>query len=159
MIRYNFILVLLVFLTRSILAQPNSGSDSLTKISVNQFIEEWHKNATEADLAYFDKIASDGIYIGTDASELWTKDEFVNWSKKYFDRGKAWSFTTIERNIYNSKGVYVWFDELLNTGMGICRASGLVRIKGDSWEIAHYHLSIAVPNKNVDELKKIIEGQ
>jgi hypothetical protein len=131
-----------------------SQDEQISKL--NSFIEEWHKNAAEADTTYFDKIGENGIYIGTDASEYWTKDEFVTWSRKYFENGKAWSFSTIERNIY-TEGNVVWFDELLNTGMGVCRASGVIKIDDDKFIILHYHLSIAIPNEDVKQIKKIIE--
>ena len=133
-------------------------TDSTLTISVNSFIDDWHNDASNADVTYFDKIAADGIYIGTDATELWTKDEFFIWSKKYFEQGKAWSFTAIERNIYFSDDKQcAWFDELLDTRMGVCRASGVMLRNGDSWEIKHYHLSLAIPNEDLDEVKKIIE--
>ncbi len=132
--------------------------DSILIASVNSFIDDWHNDASNADVAYFDKIAADGIYIGTDATELWTKDEFYLWSQKYFEKGKAWSFITIERNIYFSDDKqYAWFDELLNTGMGVCRASGVLLRNGDSWEIKHYHLSVAIPNEKMKEVKGVIE--
>jgi SnoaL-like protein len=134
-----------------------SNPDSVMKVQVNNFINEWHKNASEADFAYFDKISESGIYIGTDASELWTKKEFLDWSKKYFESGKAWEFETIERNIYLSVDYsYSWFDELLNTGMGVCRASGLLIRTDNEWTIEHYHLSITIPNESVNDVKRII---
>jgi len=132
--------------------------DSVLINSVNNFIDEWHNDASIADVAYFDKIATDGIYIGTDATELWTKDEFSLWSQKYFEQGKAWSFTVIERNVYFSDDKkYAWFDELLNTGMGVCRASGVLQKYEDSWKIKHYHLSVAIPNEKMEEVKSVIE--
>lgn len=149
-----FILTIFFNITQ---AQDVIKHDSLLIVNADGFVAEWHKNAADADLVYFDKIAVDGIYIGTDATELWTKDEFYSWGKKYFDRGKAWSFTTISRNIHLSGDrKYAWFDELLETGMGLCRASGVLRAVDDSWEIVHYHLSITIPNESVDDVKEII---
>lgn len=154
------VIIMLIIFGYSANSQNITPTDSLLKASANQFILDWHKNAADADMAYFDKIADDGIYIGTDADELWSKAEFIDWSKKYFDRGKAWDFTTISRNIYVSKDKHLlWFDELLNTGMGVCRASGILRSKNNGWEIVHYHLSMAIPNESVDEIKKIINGK
>ena len=40
----------------------------------------------------------------------------------------------------------IWFDELLNTQMGTCQATGILHKVGNSFEIDHYQLSIAVPN-------------
>ncbi len=132
--------------------------DSTLIKSVDIFMDDWHKLASNADVTYFDKIAKNGIYIGTDAAELWNKDEFVTWSEEYFENGKAWSFTAIERNIYFSDDKsYAWFDELLDTQMGVCRSSGVLKRKGDSWEIEHYHLSLAVPNVKMKEVIEIIK--
>jgi len=67
---------------------------------ITQMLNGWHLAAANADQqAYFNVIDEDGIYIGTDATEIWTKQEFFEWSKSYFDKGKAWSFTAVDRNI------------------------------------------------------------
>lgn len=117
-------------------------------LSVNLFMDQWHRDAAGADTVYFDKLAPQGIYIGTDATEYWTAEEFREWSKKYFDQGRAWDFRAIERNVYMSDdGTIVWFDELLDTWMGICRSSGVLSDNGDGWQIEHYHLSITIPNE------------
>ena len=130
--------ILLLSTILSAQSKQNIVTDSILTVSVNSFIDAWHTQASEADIAYFDKIAKDGVYIGTDATELWTKDEFYVWGKKYFDKGKAWSFTTIERNVYFSVDKqYAWFDELLNTAMGVCRASGILKKKGSTQRQAH----------------------
>lgn len=157
----SFLIVVFILLVSSVSAQSRQNeiiTDTILINSVIVFIDDWHNNASEADLSYFDKIAKDGIYIGTDATELWTKDEFYLWSQKYFEQGKAWSFTAIERNIYFSDDKqYAWFDELLNTSMGVCRASGVLKKTGDEWEIMHYHLSVAIPNEKMEEVKSVIE--
>ena len=90
--------------------------------------------AAEANFdAYFGKMDTISVFIGTDASENWTKKEFSDFSKPYFDKGKAWDFKTLERNIYvNTSGDFVWFDELLNTWMGTCRGSGVLEKKGET---------------------------
>ena len=151
-----------------IIAQNNKNSlsshidniDSTLVQSVNNFVDDWHSLASNADLSYFDKIADNGIYIGTDATELWNKEEFIQWSRKYFKRGNAWSFDTIERNVYFSKDKqYAWFDELLYTSMGVCRASGVLHKDNISWKIEHYHLSITIPNENIEEVKKVISKE
>lgn len=127
------------------------------KANINQVLEDWHKAASEANFEhYFRLMTNDGIFIGTDATENWQNQEFRDFAKPYFDNGKAWSFTTLERNIYTSEtGKTAWFDELLNTQMGICRGSGVLEFENGEWKIKHYVLSIAVPNENVTELVQI----
>ena len=98
----------------------------------------------------------DGVFIGTDATENWQNDDFREFSKPYFDRGKAWNFIPLERHIYFNKNKSVaWFDELLDTQMGICRGSGVLQETETGWKIAHYVLSIAIPNENVEEITKM----
>ena len=127
---------------------------------IGHVLDQWHKAAAEADFeAYFELMTPHSIFIGTDATENWAYQEFKDFSKPYFDRGKAWSFTAVERNIFLSEDKKLaWFDELLDTQMKLCRGSGVLQKQDDgSWKIAHYVLSIAIPNDNVKtviELKK-----
>lgn len=124
------------------------------KSQIDEVLTQWHKAASEADFdEYFSLMTKDSVFIGTDATENWQNDDFREFAKPYFDRGKAWDFTTLERNIYteeNSKTA--WFDELLDTQMGICRGSGVLQNTKEGWKIAHYVLSIAIPNENVEEV-------
>lgn len=133
-----------------------ANADATVTKQVNTFIDAWHDDAANARMSYFDKIAPDGVYIGTDKTELWHKVAFKNWAKPYFARKSAWSFKAVKRNVYTSAdGKIVWFDELLDTQMGPCQASGVLRRTAKSFEIEHYQLSMAVPNaagKSVTEL-------
>ena len=127
------------------------------KDKINMVLDGWHLAAANADFeAYFDKMTKDGVFLGTDAMENWQNDEFREFSKPYFDKGKAWSFTAVQRNVYiGESSNFAWFDELLDTQMKICRGSGVLKKINGQWKIAHYVLSIAVPNENVDELVQI----
>lgn len=137
------------------------SAQSTEKQKINQLLDSWHQAAADADFeAYFGKMTKDGVFIGTDAMENWQNDEFRTFSKPYFDRGKAWSFTAVQRNVYiNEAKNFAWFDELLDTQMKICRGSGVLKKENGQWKIAHYVLSIAVPNENVDELVQIKENK
>lgn len=146
--------LLFVLLTLSSFSLNAQDSD---KNKVATLLDSWHKAAAEANYtAYFDMMSDDAIFIGTDATENWNKKAFQAYSKPYFDKGKAWSFTMLERNIYFSKdGKTAWFDELLNTQMKICRGSGVLEKVKNTWKIKHYVLSMTVPNENSDEVVKI----
>ncbi|MEM0542274.1 nuclear transport factor 2 family protein [Flavobacterium sp. j3] len=124
---------------------------------INNTLDAWHKAAAEANFNnYFDALTEDAIFIGTDATEHWNKTAFQAYAKPYFDKGKAWSFTALERHIYFSKDKKLaWFDELLDTQMKICRGSGVVVLTDGKWKIKHYVLSMTIPNDNVDEVVKI----
>ncbi|WP_213524006.1 nuclear transport factor 2 family protein [Nonlabens sp.] len=122
---------------------------------VEQSIDAWHQAASQAHFEnYFDLMTEDAIFIGTDATENWQVTEFKAYSKPYFDQGKAWSFTSLERHVYSLYGV-AYFDELLDTQMGICRGSGVMKMQDGKWKIAHYVLSIAVPNDRVSALTEM----
>ena len=136
--------------------QPKNSEN--VKSEINLILNDWHKAAAEANFeAYFGAMSEDAIYIGTDPTENWNKEEFIKFAKPYFDRGRAWNFTALERNIYfASDKKTAWFDELLNTQMKICRGSGvLVMDEKGSWKIKHYVLSMTIPNDNTDEVVKI----
>ena len=140
-----FLACLLCLASLPVFAQADP--DAALKQQVSAFIDGWHADAANSRPAFFDKIARDGVYIGTDKKELWKRDDFKAWAKPAFERPTAWAFTPLRRNVYVSadKSV-IWWDELLDTKMGICRASGVLHKVGNSFEIDHYQLSIAVPN-------------
>lgn len=124
------------------------------KKNINTLLDNWHAAAAKGDYnGYFGKIAEDGRYIGTDATENWDKKAFAAFSKPYFDRGKAWDFKAVERNIYFNKNIKTaWFDELLDTWMKGCRGSGVLEKDGKEWKIKHYVLSMTVPNEVINEV-------
>lgn len=146
------ILLLLCF-TSFVVAQKTDKE----KATIHTLLDAWHQAAAKAQFdAYFNAMADESIFIGTDATENWDKKEFIAFAKPYFDKGKAWSFTPLERHIYLSKdGKTAWFDELLNTQMKICRGSGVLVKEDKVWKIKHYVLSMTVPNDQVDAAIKI----
>lgn len=126
---------------------------------VNAFIDEWHADAAHARPAYFDKIAPDGVYIGTDRTERWTRDAFRAWAAPHFARESAWTLTPRERHVaWSADGSVIWFDEQLDSNMGPLQASGVVLAVGERLEIVHYQLSIAVPNEAQPRVTELIAG-
>jgi len=123
---------------------------------INLVLDNWHQAAADADFnTYFELMTDDAVFVGTDSSEVWSKNEFMNFSKPYFDKGKAWDFKKINRNVYLSENPRIaWFDETLNTWMGVCRGSGILEKNDNQWRIKHYVLSLTVPN---EQIKKVIE--
>lgn len=124
-------------------------------------MDAWHRAAAEADFdGYFGLMTHDAVFIGIDATENWQLAEFKEYAKPHFDKGRAWSFTAVERNVYvDATEQFAWFNELLDTQMKLCRGSGVLKMVDGSWKIAHYVLSIAVPNEHVGELIKIKEAK
>ena len=150
------ILTVLIVLT---LSGCNSMLEIQTnsKANINSTLDAWHKAAAEANYNdYFNLMTDNAVFIGTDATENWNKTNFRAFAKPFFDKGKAWNFTVLERHIYFDKtGKMAWFDELLNTQMKICRGSGVLVKKGTEWKIQHYVLSMTIPNDNTNEVVKI----
>lgn len=130
------------------------------KKEITKALNNWHKAASDADFdAYFNLMTKDGVFIGTDATENWQLKAFKAFSKPYFDKGKAWSFTAVERNIYIYEDQKIaWFDELLDTQMKLCRGSGIMKLENNEWKVAHYVLSIAIPNESVNDVVKLKES-
>lgn len=151
---YFFTSLVSVALTLFVMSSAKNFNGADEKQTINKLLDDWHAAAAKADHAgYFGKIADDGHYIGTDATENWDKKAFAAFAKPYFDRGKAWDFKAVERNIYFSKdGKVAWFDELLDTWMKGCRGSGVLEKQGKEWKIKHYVLSMTIPNEITDKV-------
>lgn len=134
-----------------------ANAQNTEKEKISQTLDAWHKAAADIKFdTYFNLMADDAIFIGTDATENWTKPDFKVWAKPFFDKGKTWNFTALERHIFFDKtGKTAWFDELLNTQMKICRGSGVLVKIGKEWKIQHYVLSMTIPNDEVDAVIKI----
>ena len=130
-----FLIILFAVFSTSINAQDKA------KAQINITLDTWHKAAAEANYKkYFDALTDDAIFIGTDATEHWDKKAFQAYAKPHFDKGKAWSFTALERHIYFSTDKKMaWFDELLNTQMKICRGSGVLVLINGKWKIKKTH--------------------
>lgn len=157
--------VLLILLSTSLAVVSCRSTSSVVDRSVtakelNVFIDNWHRAATEANgEAFFDAMAPDAVYIGTDASERWTKDQFISFAKPYFDKGKAWDFKPYDRDLHvTSNGDYARFSELLTTWMGVCRGSGMLRKTPTGWKIEQYHLAVTVPNGIIRDFISLIDS-
>lgn len=132
-------------------------ASDVARIDIDTLLNQWHRAAAKADLnGYFDVLADDCIYLGTDETERWTKAAFLKFSQPYFDKGKAWDFKPYSRYIYTSDDVQTaWFEEKLDTWMGICRGSGVLRKTATGWQIVHYNLAVTVPNDLINGFIKL----
>lgn len=137
--------------------QVEKINTSAEKTAVDSVLTLWHKSAAEAKFEpYFNAMTDKSVFIGTDAGENWDIKAFKSFSKPYFDKGQAWSFKAIDRNIYiYNDGKLAWFDELLDTWMGVCRGSGVLIKNNDVWKIEHYVLSLTIPNDNIEDVKNV----
>lgn len=148
---YTIFLFLLGFIGTS--AQFKKDNDK-EKTEINAMLDAFNVAAAKSDYeGYFNYFDKESTFIGTDATEVWTKKEFMVWAKPYFDKKRTWNFTSLKRNIYvREGGKLAWFDELLDTQMKICRGSGVVEKINGQWKVKQYVLSVTVPNDVVDKV-------
>ncbi len=148
--------ILITFLTCCCIGFAQQPDNLKNDDAISMAIDAWHKAAADAQFKnYFDLMTEQSVFIGTDHTEKWQKDAFMAYAKPHFDKGKAWSFTSIDREIVIYSADLAWFDELLTTQMGICRGAGIMKKVGGQWKIDRYVLSISIPNDNSDEIIKI----
>lgn len=151
-------IILFIFISFiAVSCKTNQVLISINKAKVEAALNAWHKAAAEAKLEeYFSFMTKEGVFVGTDPTENWQNEAFKAFCKPYFDKGKAWHFSSVQRNIYFSDDKKTaWFDELLDTQMNICRGSGVLKSENGNWKIAHYVLSITIPNENTNEVVKL----
>jgi ketosteroid isomerase-like protein len=142
-------------------SQAQSPDGIFAQGAVAGVLDAWHAAAAAADEEkYFAAFTPDAVFLGTDATERWTRDEFRKYAHPYFAKGKAWSFKAVSRWIsFSPDRRFAWFDETLDTpNLGPCRGSGVLVKNGDTWKIAQYNLSVPIPNDLMDEVKKRIEA-
>ena len=115
--------------------------------AIDALIDGLHQDAHEGNFqTYFDRYAPDAVFLGTDKSERWTIDQFKVYAKPAFEDGHGWTYSVKERN-WEGEGNTRWFDEvLLNQKLGHCRGTGVVELIDGEWKIAHYALTMLVPN-------------
>ena len=97
---------------------------------------------------YFAIFPGDAVFLGTDATERWSGDEFRAFAMPYFQRASAWTYVPFERHVTIAPGgALAWFDEALdNAGYGECRGTGVLVRRGDAWVLQQYNLTVPVPN-------------
>lgn len=117
-------------------------------------IDDWHAAAAEADeeryLGYFDEGA---VFLGTDATERWTLEEFTAYVRRYFPEG-GWTYEPHDRHVMlTADGELAWFDEqLTNAGYGELRGTGVLRKREGRWRLVHYSMTFTVPNGVAKEI-------
>lgn len=159
MIRYSLLVVTVIFsLTSGLLSFATLAAND--EQSIETVLNSFHQAAADAEIKpYFNLLSQDAIFLGTDATERWSKDEFKAFVEPYFSQGKGWLYTPVERNISLIKqGQVAFFDEILfSESYGTCRGSGLLVKTDQGWKISQYNLSIPMPNGVAKALVKQIK--
>ena len=114
--------------TRQTTEACDALDDAATLAALDSLMDRWHRAAATADEdRFFGTMAADGVYLGTDATERWLRDAMALWAAPYFQRETAWAFTPRERHWQLSDdGETAWFDEHLDSWMGVVRGSGVL---------------------------------
>ena len=132
----------IVLLALLILSQ-NSWAQEKLDILLNGLHQDAHEGNYET---YFERYTSDAVFLGTDKTERWTIQEFKEYAKPAFADGHGWTYEVVERN-WEGSGDTRWFDEILfNEKYGHCRGTGVVELINGEWKIAHYSLTLLIPN-------------
>jgi ketosteroid isomerase-like protein len=133
---------------------PRSPAEVASRV-----LDEWHEAARVPDgERYFAFMDPDAIFMGTDASERWSVEEYRAFAEPYFSQGKGWSFVPRDRHLnVSTDGSLAWFDEMLDSdSYGEARGSGVLRRDGQSWKILHYNLAFTVPNEVARDVVALI---
>ena len=138
---------------------PAMNPTDLTR-DAEAVLDDFHAAASAADgPRYFGHFTPDGVFVGTDATERWTVEEFRAYADPHFSQGKGWTYAPRDRHVtIGADGATAWFDEKLdNEKYGQARGSGVL-VRTDRWRIAQYVLSFPVPNDKAGDVIALIRG-
>lgn len=130
-----------------------SSLSSYSQISPDALLDGLHQDAHEGNFqTYFERYTSDAVFLGTDKTERWSIEEFKAYAEPAFADGHGLTYEVVERN-WEGEGQTRWFDEILfNEKLGHCRGTGVVEWTNGKWKIAHYALTMLVPNSIAAEV-------
>ena len=141
---------LALLVTLSSCAPAAQMDAAAAEADVDAVLDALHRLADEGDFeAYFDLYTPDAIFMGTDATERWTIEDFQGYARPAFADGNGWTYTPTERHVYlGPGGRTAWFDERLqNANLGETRGTGVLVLGDDGrWRIKQYNLTIPIPN-------------
>ena len=146
----KYLLIPLFIFSSSLFALPSikgALNDDDHSAAIDALLDGLHQDAHEGNFqTYFARYSSEAIFLGTDKTERWTIEEFKAYAEPAFADGHGWTYSVVERN-WEGGGNTHWFDEILfNEKLGHCRGTGVVQLINGEWKIAHYALTMLVPN-------------
>lgn len=147
----NFILLYTLFF-----AWWGSVAQADESKTVDALLSQFHQAAADAEWdTYFGLLTDNAIFLGTDATERWDKPTFESYARPT----NGWTYTKTSRQIIVSNdGNTAWFDELLwNASYGECRGSGVAVKEDNRWQLAHYHLTMPIPNALIKQFSDAIQ--
>ena len=138
---------------------PPAEAQSAEEAAVSSVLDALHQAASDADFErYFGLYADEFIFLGTDATERWDREQFMEYARGPFSQGRGWTYTKLERHVYIAPGGQAaWFDERLdNANLGETRGSGALIKQDGEWKISQYNLTIPIPNEMAREVAQKI---
>jgi len=141
-------------------SDADGGRTAAARKAVADTLDDFHDAASKADgNRYFDHFAEGAIFLGTDAAERWSVEEFKAYANPYFSQGRGWTYVASERHVsVSAGGSTAWFDERLqNEKYGEVRGSGVLVFERERWRIAQYKLAFPVPNELSSAFLKLLE--
>lgn len=131
--------------------------------AVGAVLDRLHETAGAADgAAYFALFTPDARFIGTDATERWSLEDFRAYAEPHFSQGRGWTYEPTARTVTIADidcRCVAWFDEVLShASYGVLRGSGALRLTDDGWKVEQYVLSFAVPNDDAEAVVDVIRG-
>ena len=141
----KFLLISLIFIFNI------TADDQINEINI--LLDGLHEDAHKGNYeSYFKRYTSDAVFLGTDKTERWSIEEFKAYAQPVFEDGHGWTYKVVDRNIEGS-GNTRWFDEIVfNKKLGHCRGTGVVQLINGEWKIAHYALTMLIPNSVAEEV-------
>lgn len=149
----SVIFALFCALALSAVADPDDHS-----ARINMLLDDFHLAAAEADrdryLGYF---APDGVFMGTDDWERWPLPVFIEYVEGRFSNGGGWNYVSEDRVIaFDPSGKVAWFDEIMvSQRWGRFRGTGVLLLDEGNWKIAHYSLTVLVPNESFEAVSDV----
>jgi len=153
----KYLIVVLSLSTATVSAEQHAYQPNAKEITT--VLDTFHEAAANADeTTYFNLMAEDFIFLGTDASERWTKETFSAFVRPYFSKGVGWRYVPTQQNVSFVSDSVAYFDEILeHEKYGTCRGSGVLVRVNEQWHLSQYNLSIPMPNdlakSLVDQIK------
>jgi hypothetical protein len=142
-------LVVLIMIWCCCVPLIGTAASNDAEMAVGAVLDTLHRAASEADGdLYFSLFAVDAVFLGTDAAERWSIEQFKAFAQPYFSKGQGWTYVPGERHVdILPGGSTARFDEILsNEAYGICRGTGVLVLTPQGWRISQYSLSIPIPN-------------
>ncbi|MEM6485422.1 MAG: nuclear transport factor 2 family protein [Pseudomonadota bacterium] len=156
--RYRMLATVALTLMAGLLTWGIHADTAADEQSIHRLLDDFHAAAAAADQQrYLDHFADKGVFMGTDDWERWPLDDFRQYVTQRFAGGVGWSYRPENRYVaFADSNNTAWFDEIMvSERWGRFRGTGVLVRQGDEWKIAHYSLTILIPNESFAPISKL----